>query len=298
MKEIFKSSNGNITDIFLRDCLSKHSLNNKDVLVYSSLLNIGKPYNKESIEIILEELKSAVGPHGTLIIPTYTLNSYISPFVYDINNSKIMSGALAQASVKDKDFIRTVHPIYSNSIYGLNKELYAKQSLTTCFGGDSFFDIFSKRENSVVLMLGLNFNGCTIYHYFDQKYNCKGRFLKKFKVKMKLEDYVFFLDFDSYVKDYEFYQNKTNCLARFDSALTYFKEYDKVSFGDSYISKIKTSDFEKYYRAALKIDQEYFLMGSKDEWKEYYLKNNSSLFKNNLNLKLLENLKSKTIEWI
>lgn len=237
MKKILKTSDGNITDSFLNYGLSKLNLIGKDVLVYSSLLNIGKPYNKESIEIILEELKNAVGSYGTLIIPTYTLNSYQYPYTFDIKNSKIMSGALAQIAVKDKDFTRTVHPIYSNSVYGYNKELYLKQSLSTCFGEDSFFDIFSKKESSVVLMFGLNFNGCTIYHYFDQKYNSKGRFIKKFKVKMKLENHFFSLSFDSYVKNQEFFNDKTNCLARFDSALTYLKVYDKISFGDSYISK-------------------------------------------------------------
>ena len=100
------------------------------------------------------------------------------------------------------------------------------------------------------------------------------------------------------VNDLEKFVILENKSLLFDSALKSFKEYDKFSFGDSYISNIKISDFEKYYRVALKIDQEYFLIGSKDEWKEYYLKNNSSLFRDNLNLKLLEKLKSKTIEWI
>lgn len=298
MKKILKASNGDLTDSFLNYSLSKLNLMGKDVLVYSSLINIGKPYNKESIEIIIKELKNSIGPFGTLIIPTYTLNSFQNPYIFDIKNSQIMSGALAQIAVKDRDFTRTVHPIYSNSVYGFNKELYSNQSLSTCFGEDSFFDIFSKNKNSVVLMLGLNFNGCTIYHYFDQKYNSKGRFIKKFKVKMKLEDHVFSLSFDSYVKNHEFYKNKTNCLARFDSALTFLKLYDKISFGDSYISKIKTSDFEKYYRAALEIDQEYFLMGLKDEWKEYYLRNNNSSFEKNLNQDLLKKLKSKISKWI
>lgn len=39
-------------------------------------------------------------------------------------------------------------------------------------------------------------------------------------------------------------------------------------------------------------------MGLKDEWKEYYLRNNNSLFDKNLNQKLLKKLESKAIKWI
>ena len=48
----------------------------KEVLVYSRLLDFGRLISKKSVESILSILKLAVGQKGTLIIPTYTLNTY------------------------------------------------------------------------------------------------------------------------------------------------------------------------------------------------------------------------------
>ena len=184
-----------------------------------------------------------------------------------------MSGILGEVASKKNNFSRTIHPVYSNAIFGFNKDYYLKQNASTCFGEGSFFDLFTKKDNSVVIMAGLNFNGPTLYHYYDQKYNAKGRFIKEFSFEMKLDLYTFNMLFDSYVKDREFYHGKMNCLAMFDALANDLSMVHSQPLGDSFIHMIKESDFHQLYKAVLEIDQEYFLLSSEQLWDQYYMKN-------------------------
>jgi aminoglycoside 3-N-acetyltransferase len=273
--DLFNASATVVTQSILSDALSKLSLEGKDVIIYSRLLSFGRVKNLNAVNCFINLLFDHIGPEGTLIIPTYTLNSY-SENIFDINKSKIMSGILGEAASKNKKFTRTIHPVYSNAIWGRNKDFYLKQNATTCFGNGSFFDLFSQNENSYVLMAGLNFNGPTLYHYYDQKYKAKGRFVKEFNTEMILDDYVFDMSFNSFVKDREFYNNKMNCLARFDALANELGMVSSVTLGDNYFHMISERNFNTLYKTVLEIDQEYFLLSSEELWDTYYLKNKYS----------------------
>lgn len=270
--DLIKSSNGIINDKDFSEIISKLNLEGKDVLIYSRLLSFGRILNINSITRIIDLFCEIIGTKGTLIIPTYTLNSY-NEKCFDVNNSKIMSGILGEVASKNEKFSRTIHPIYSNAIHGYNKEYYNKQNATTCFGPESFFDLFSKNENSIVLMAGLNFNGPTLYHYYDQKYKAKGRFIKEFDTEMILDNHTFNIKFNSYVKDRDFYKNKMNCLARFDALANDLKMVSTESLGDNYFHSISEKDFNNLYKTVLEVDQDYFLISDEELWDTYYMKN-------------------------
>jgi aminoglycoside 3-N-acetyltransferase len=270
--DLFNSSEVIVTKSILSEKLSELNLEGKDVLIYSRLLSFGRVKNLNAINCFIDLLVEHIGSKGTLIIPTYTLNSYSEKF-FNINSSKIMSGILGEIASKNKNFTRTVHPIYSNAILGRNKDFYLKQSATTCFGEGSFFDLFSKNENSIVLMAGLNFNGPTLYHYYDQKYRALGRFVKEFNMEMNLDGHIFDMTFNSYVKDREFYKNKMNCLARFDALANELKMVRSVILGDNYFHMISERNFNTLYKAVLEVDQDYFLLSSEELWDTYYMKN-------------------------
>lgn len=278
--DLFKSKGGIVDEHQLTNTFSQLELYGKDVIIYSRLLSLGRFLGKESITRFLEILKEQVGVNGTIVIPTYTLNSYQNPRVFNIKSSKIMSGVLGELANQDLDFKRTIHPVYSNCLYGKNTDYYLDQDATTCFGVGSFFDLFSRNNSSVVLMIGLNFNGPTLYHYYDQKYNAKGRFLKDFHIEMNIDEYRFKMNFNSYVKDYDFYKDKMNCLARFDALLNRYDKVKTLPIGDDYIHQIKEIDFNNFYKAALDVDQDYFLMSSNEIWDEYFMKNNYRKFHN------------------
>jgi aminoglycoside 3-N-acetyltransferase len=275
---LFKTSKGDILEFDFKNFIENFDILDKDVLVYSRLLDFGRIQNVKAVESILSILKKAVGEKGTLLIPTYTLNTYMTPRIYNENKSKIMSGVLGEYSVKDSDFIRTFHPIYSTSIYGKNRDYYMAQDETTCFGEGSLFDLFSKTNNGIVLMLGLNFNGPTLYHYYDQKFNAKGRYIKSFKIKIHTTESEYSMKLNSYVKNRDFYINRFNCLAMFDSLANKLKLKKTDFIGDGMCHAISEKTFQKLYKTALEVDQEYFLLSKEETWTEYYMKNNFDMF--------------------
>ena len=140
-------------------------------------------------------------------------------------------------------------------------------------------------------MLGLNFNGPSIYHYYDQKFKAPGRLIKTFNVLMSESNGEYKMNFDSFVKDHEFYKNKKNCLGRFDAIANKLGILTTIFFGDGYIHKISEPDFKNLYKIALKLDQNYFLMSSTNDWIEYYTKNNYKYFYETLSLEKIYEIK-------
>jgi len=291
---LFKSGNGIVTSEIFSDYLLQLDLKGKNMLVYSRLLSLGRFYGKDSIIEFIKIIRKHIGEEGTLAIASYTLNSYKEPRLFDFDESKIMSGILGEVAAKLPEFRRTVHPIYSNCIWGKHTDELFKQNITTCFGENSFFDIFSKLENAYILMIGLNLNGPSLTHYYEQKYNASGRFLKYFDIKIKLGHHSFISRFDSFVKDYDFYNKKAHCLARFDALAEIFGIIKHFSIGDGHMHMISESDFQLFYKAAIHVDQEYFLMGSEEEWNEYYWRNKFDMYYNILCPERIEKISRET----
>ena len=295
-KKIIRKTDGFETALDFKKVIAKLDLKGKDVLVYSRLFSFGRLMGVESVSEIISILKSAIGDSGVLIIPTYTLSTYKNPKVFNEKESKVMSGVLGEYSLKDKEFVRSIHPIYSNSIYNDNQGYYLNQNKTTCFGKNSFFDLFSRKKNGVVLMLGLNFNGPSLYHYYDQKFKAPGRLIKTFNVLMSDTNGEYEMNFDSFVKDYNFYKNKKNCLGRFDAIANKLRILKTVFFGDGYIHKISEPDFQNLYKITLNLDQNYFLMSSTNDWVEYYTKNNYKYFYGTLSQEKISEIKELWIQ--
>ena len=279
---LFKSGSGVVTSENFSNYLLKLDLRGKNVLVYSRLLSLGRFYGKDSVLEFLQIIKNQIGEDGTLVIASYTLNSYKEPRLFDFDESKIMSGILGELAAKLPEFRRTVHPLYSHCIWGKHTDELFKQNITTCFGENSFFDIFSKLDNAYILMIGLNLNGPSLTHYYEQKYSARGRFLKYFDIQIKFGQQSFMSRFDSFVKDYDFYKNKTHCLARFDALSEVFGIVKHYALGDGYMHMISESNFQMFYKAAIHVDQEYFLVGSEEEWNEYYWRNKFDMYYNEI----------------
>lgn len=292
--DLCKTKNGILTSSDLEEKLFNLNLSGKNVLIYSRLLGIGRFLGKDAIIEFIRVMQNSIGKEGTLIIPAYTLNTYKEPREFDYDRSKIMSGVLGEIAATLPDFKRTVHPVYSNCIAGPLTERLLAQNTTTCFGTNSFFDLFSQLDNAIVLMVGLNFNGPTLYHYYEQKFKAQGRFVKSFDVKMTLGEYIFMNKFDSYVKDYGYYHEKTNCLAKFDALAEQFNLVSRIRVGDDFIHMISEKEFQLFYKAALKVDQEYLLMGTQTEWEEYYLKNKFDLYHGKIKPDIIKKMSSET----
>ncbi len=277
--DIFKTRGGIFDDSDFADALHPLDLKGANLYLCSSLLSLGRPASMKTPENIIGIFLEQLGADGTLTIPSYTFSGY-NKEIFDPENSRCIVGTLGEVARKMPGFFRTVHPIYSHAVTGRQADKYIAQDMTTCFGKGSYFDIFCGIPGSVLIMLGSSLSAMALYHYYDQLFQAPGRFIKKFNAKIRKEDQVTEICFESYVKDYDnFYvDGLMNCLGRFDALATELGMLKHIPIAGNYLHCIREADFRKLYQVCLKVDQKYFLCSTKAEWEEYYPKNRFSLF--------------------
>jgi len=287
--ELYRTRDGSHSDADLAASLEPLGLEGACLLVYSRLISFGRFFREEAVIRTLDVLQEAVGPAGTVCVVCYTFSGYHNE-VFDPAATKSVVGALGEVARKEPGFVRTVHPIYSNVCRGkAAAELARRQRPDTCFGPGSFFDEFGKVPKAKVLLLGTNLSATTIYHTYDQQFQAPGRFLKQFQARIREKGVERELQFDAFVKDYDFYAGeRLNCLGRLDAALTELGTLRRSKFAGDEISVLDEADFRAGHHAGLTTDQLYFLCATKAEWEGYYLKNHTRLFHGQLDPTKLE----------
>ena len=288
---LFKTDkNIEVTDTEFCDSLSRFNLSGKSVLLNSRLFSFGRLQGKEAIYRIIEILQACIGIEGSLSIPCHTFSGYKNE-IFDIEKSKCIVGVLGEIGRNLPGFIRTSHPIYSYIIWGNYGQLLNRQDRTTCFGENSFYDLFSKSQNPYILMLGTNLNVITNVHYYEQKHSAKSRFIKMFRAKIRENGIVRDLEFDSCVRDYSIYIDKVECFAKFDALLSDLNIIDRVEFSGDWIQGLQENDLEKAYYLCLRDNPEFYFFDSQDMFNEYYERNkfdvshgipHSEILKNNI----------------
>ncbi|MBI2474096.1 MAG: aminoglycoside N(3)-acetyltransferase [Candidatus Taylorbacteria bacterium] len=157
-------------DINRGDTLFVHS----DVGVFGKLAAISK---EDLLGNIFEVLKTAVGPNGNLIVPTFTY-SFCNKETYDIQKSPSTVGVFTEFFRKQKDVTRTSHPIFSTALWGKDALKLSEIDMDS-FGSRS---IFAKivENGGKLLFFGAPFHSCTFLHYIEQKHGVPYRYMKTF----------------------------------------------------------------------------------------------------------------------
>jgi len=288
---LFKADNNQvISDVDFRKSLEKFNLSGKSVMLFSRLFSFGRLQGEQAIQKIIEILQECIGEQGSLSIPCYTFSSY-KDSVFDVNESKCVVGILGEFSRHLPGFTRTTHSIYSHNCWGNHNDILNKQKYTTCFGKNSFFDLFSDLPEPYILILGTGLNTITNIHYYDQKFLADSRFLKKFKAKIRQNGGINEFEFDSFVRKENFYKDKVPCLAKLDALATDLKIIKRSKFGENWLHGVSEKDFQKLYQACLKQDPEYYLYSSQTSYLEYSEKNIFDLFHGSLEFQKIEQIK-------
>lgn len=294
---LFKDKDNRYSEEDLNFILKNFNLEGKTVLCYSRLMSFGRIQGKNAVLAILDVIKKNIGPRGTLCLPGYTFSAYNNE-LFDPEKSKSATGVLSECARSIPGYIRTVHPVYSHVCWGENADQFnRRQNKKTCFGKDSFFELFSNSDKAYLLFLGTNYSAQTLYHYYEQTFGAPGRFLKSFKGLIKENGNEFELKFDSYVKNLAFYKKRMNSLARFDALAEELKFGLRHKFAADWILGIKEIDFKRLFKACLKVDQKYFLCSSHEQWETYYLNNKFSLFHHKLDCEKIRKVKEALMEY-
>jgi len=132
------------------------------------------------INILLDQFQEAIGEEGTLLIPTYNWGfCQGKPFDYKKTPSK--TGAIGNAALRRKDFIRTKHPIYSFAVWGKDAEKLAMMENVESFGPDSPFAYLEQKDAKNVFIGASLRNSFTYIHYIEQKLGASYRYSKMFR---------------------------------------------------------------------------------------------------------------------
>ena len=144
------------------------------VFVHSSLKSLG--YVEGGAASVVQALQQAVGPQGTLLLPTYYLpggsilaTCQLPGYVFDVRKHGSHMGRLPQAFLAGAGIERSVHPTHSVSAWGRHAAYLteAHHRAPSTFGAGSPWQRLLELEQAKVLGLGVSMGPVTFYHVLE-----------------------------------------------------------------------------------------------------------------------------------
>ncbi len=130
-------------------------------------------------EAIVDAMLAAVGPSGTLILPTFTFE-YCNTRVWDRENTASETGIISELFRVRDGVKRSSHPIYSVAAAGALAEEFTNADDENGVGSRSPFALLT-RHDALVAALGANYNQAfTLGHHIEWSENVDYRHTKAF----------------------------------------------------------------------------------------------------------------------
>ena len=132
------------------------------------------------VNVLLDRFQEAIGEEGTLLIPTYNWG-FCQGKTFDYRRTPSKTGAIGNAALRRKDFVRTKHPIYSFAVWGKDAAELCAMDNVESFGADSPFAYLERVDGKNVFIGSASLrNSFTYIHYIEQKSGASYRFSKTF----------------------------------------------------------------------------------------------------------------------
>lgn len=130
---------------------------------------------------VIDILLQLLGPEGTLLLPTFTLDAWAQNHYFDINETPGLTGIIGELARKRPEFIRTQHPMYNFAAAGMHAKRYWHMNDHDSFGARSVYAEFN-HNNGRILSLGVVDPDSTLSqaHYNEQCAGAKYRYVKQF----------------------------------------------------------------------------------------------------------------------
>ena len=160
------------------------------VLLHSDIKRILRFMSKNGLSKnpndILESFISALGPYGTLLLPTFNIK-ITDPVYFDINNTPSRMGVLSEIARRDCRFVRSSHPLLSFVASGPRASYFLDSDDFTGIGENS---IFAKllSTNSTIAILGLPENrSMSFYHHVEYVHKVPYRWIIPFDSIIRID---------------------------------------------------------------------------------------------------------------
>ncbi|MFZ4874335.1 AAC(3) family N-acetyltransferase [Janthinobacterium sp. Mn2066] len=144
------------------------------LFIHSSLKSLG--YVEGGPLAVIRALQDAVGPQGSLLLPTYYLpggtvraTCAMTGYVFDPRRHGTHMGRLPEAFLASGAIHRSIHPTHSVSAWGRHAAhlTEAHHRAPSIFGMDSPWQRFIGCEQAKVLGLGISMGPVTFYHALE-----------------------------------------------------------------------------------------------------------------------------------
>jgi aminoglycoside 3-N-acetyltransferase len=147
------------------------------LLVHSSYKSLGAVDGGP--QIVVNALEAALGPEGTLIMPTFNFD-FNKGVAWDVRTTPSKMGILTELVRKDPRARRVFHPFYSFAILGKHAEMLGSLRYKSAYERDSLFGKLRDLDGKIML-IGLSYNdSMTFFHHIEQMEGVNYRFLKQF----------------------------------------------------------------------------------------------------------------------
>lgn len=149
------------------------------VYVASSMAALG--FMEDPTGDVLWALREAVGPEGTLVMPTFNF-AFSNGEPFDLEETPSRSGVLTEAFRQLPDAVRSWEPpVHTVTAVGPRAQEITERAALTSFGKDSVFqylhDIGAKQ-----LLIGCGYHeGAVHYHWLEELHEVPYRYWKKFE---------------------------------------------------------------------------------------------------------------------
>jgi len=128
-------------------------------------------------DTVLGAFQEALGPEGTLVVPTFTY-SFCKRQVFDVDNTPSTCGMFTEMLRKHPDALRSNEPIFSVAAMGGRAREMTEAPPVECFGPGSFWDRLRLADG---IICNMNFDaGSTYIHYVERCLNVPYRYDKFF----------------------------------------------------------------------------------------------------------------------
>ena len=164
-------------------CLADVNISSGDlVMLHSALLGVGLLADCEASNApnaIVSYLRSYLGPHGTLVVPTFNFG-FCRGEKFDRQNTPSEGMGLLSEVVRClPGAVRSRHPMQSVAAIGPRAEEICDPDTPSAFDRLGSFDVLIS-SNATLLLLGASFQAASVIHFAEQHVGVPYRYWKEF----------------------------------------------------------------------------------------------------------------------
>ncbi|MBO6775841.1 MAG: AAC(3) family N-acetyltransferase [Marinibacterium sp.] len=225
-----------------------------DVMVHASLGRLGR--FEPGVETIIDALFAAVGPQGTILMMTDT-RSFATTGRFDIDQPS-ETGLLTEIFRKRSGVARSVVPMVSFAAQGARAGQYLQPYHSHLDATAPLTRLLENRGK--VLLFGVGYEKCTLYHLSEERHATPGNFYKTFEGALVTGERVLAPISQRYFVRRDTSMKKDPHIA--GQMLEERGQAMKFSLGDGTIRVFSACDFDNCCMDALAKDRHAFIYSS------------------------------------